>query len=327
MGLPARRALVIQTAFLGDVVLATALAERLLDGGYEVDFLLRAGNESLLRDHPRLRRVLVWEKRRGKYRDWWRLLREIRAAEYAVVVNPHRYAATGLWTALSGAPMRLGFRQNPLSSAYTYRRDHVMGDGTHEVERNDRLLSPLLTAGVVPSEGLPRPRLYPSRAEDAVAQATPRPYVTIAPASVWYTKRYPPDRWAALIARLPPGTHVHLLGGPADRPLCEEIAAASERSCEVRAGDLSLLGSAALMRHATMNYANDSSPVHLASAVDAPVRAFFLSTTPALGFGPLSSDAAVRETSETLTCRPCGKTGRRACPLGHFACARIEPEP
>ena len=321
----ARRALVIQTAFLGDVVLATALAERLLDGGYEVDFLLRAGNGSLLHDHPRLRRVLVWEKRRGKYRDWWRLLREIRSAGYDTVVNPHGYAATGLWTALSGARHRLGFRQNPLSAAYTHRAHLDKGDGTHEVDRNDRLLDPLYAAGELERRGGPRPRLYPSAGELAAAEATPGPFVTIAPASVWYTKRYPPERWIALINRLPAGTHVHLLGGPGDLALCNEIAAAADRGCVVRAGELSLLGSAALMARARMNYVNDSSPVHLASAMDAPVRAFFLSTTPALGYGPLSKDAVVRETDRGLSCRPCGKTGKRACPLGHFACSDIEP--
>ena len=320
-----RRALVIQTAFLGDVVLATALVERLSDGGYEVDFLLRAGNESLLRDHPRLRRVLSWEKRRGKYRDWWRLLREIRAADYETVVTPHGYAATGLWTALSGARHRLGFRQNPLSAGFTYREHLVKGDGTHEVDRNDRLLTPLYETSALARGGPPRPRLYPSAAERAAAEATPRPFVTIAPASVWYTKRYPPERWVALIDGLPAGTHVHLLGGPGDVSLCREIAATAGRTCRIRAGELSLLGSAALMARADMNYANDSSPVHLASAMDAPVRVFYLSTTPSLGYGPLSTDAAVREVDEALACRPCGKTGKSACPLGHFACSAIAP--
>ena len=316
-------ALVIQTAFLGDVVLATALVERLCDAGYAVDCLVRAGNESLLVEHPRLREVLIWEKRRGKYRDWWRLMRRVRAARYEVVVNPHRYAATGLWTALSRARYRVGFRQNPFSFAYTYRREHVMGDGTHEVERNDALLVPLLGASAV----APRPRLYPTEEQRAAAAATRRPFVCVAPASVWYTKTYPEAKWVALINRLPEGTDVHLLGGPGDVALCGRIAAAATRTCHVRAGELSLLGSAALMAEAEMNYVNDSSPVHLASAVNAPVRVFFLSTTPALGFGPLGDDAGVRETPKALGCRPCGKTGKRACPLGHFNCSDIAPLP
>ena len=321
----APRALVIQTAFLGDVVLATALVERLCDAGYEVDFLVRAGNESLLTGHPRVARVLVWDKRGGKYRDWWRLLRHIRSARYEAVVNPHRYAATGLWTALSRAPHRLGFRQNPLSFTYTYRRTHVMGDGTHEVDRNDALLVPLL--GPAPADAPPRPRLYPTAGQRTAAAATRKPFACVAPASVLYTKTYPEARWVTLIDGLPPETEVHLIGGPGDAELCGRIAAAAARTCHVRAGELTLLGAAALMAEAEMSYVNDSSPVHLASAVGAPVRVFFLSTTPALGFGPLGTDAEVREPEEALACRPCGKTGRPACPLGHFACSRIPPVP
>ena len=321
---PGPRALVIQTAFLGDVVLATALVEQLHDLGYAVDYLVRAGNESLLAGHPRLNAVLVWEKRRGKYRDWLRLLRHIRRQRYTVVVNPHRYAATGLWTVLSGATHRLGFRQNPFSRAYTYRVEHVMGDGTHEVTRNATLLSPL---GMSPIIAPPLPRLYPSTADWTAAAALPKPYVCVAPASVWFTKTYPAERWVELIDQLPPRTHVHLLGGPGDVAVCEWIAARTGRPCTVRAGQLSLLGSAAVMAGAAMNYVNDSSPVHLASAVGAPVRAFFLSTSPSLGFGPLGEDAEVRQVSTPLACKPCGKTGKRACPLGHFACSEIEPLP
>lgn len=319
------RALVIQTAFLGDVVLATALVEQLADAGYAVDFLLRDGNQALFTGHPKLRRVLVWHKRGGKYRDWVRILLAIRRERYELVVNPHRFAATGLWTALSRAQHRLGFRQNPFSWAYTYRVGHVMGDGRHEVERNRALLRPVVEECV--SADQPRPRLYPSLADRTAAATARKPFVCIAPASVLYTKTYPAERWVELIGRLPPKTEVHLLGGPGDESLCRKIAVAVDRECRVRAGELSLLGSAALMAEAEMNYCNDSSPVHLASALDAAVRVFFLSTSPSLGFGPLSTDAEVREVDTPLACRPCGKTGRPACPLGHFACSAIEPRP
>jgi heptosyltransferase-2 len=91
------------------------------------------------------------------------------------------------------------------------------------------------------------------------------------------------------------------------------------------AGRLTFLESAALMRRATMNYVNDSAPLHIASAVDAPVTAVFCSTLPAFGFGPLSPSARVVQV-EGLSCRPCGVHGRRSCPEGHFACAQIPPE-
>lgn len=53
--------LIIQTAFIGDVVLATPLVEKIRrffpDAG--IDFLVRKGNEKLLSGHPYIRKVLV----------------------------------------------------------------------------------------------------------------------------------------------------------------------------------------------------------------------------------------------------------------------------
>ncbi len=80
------------------------------------------------------------------------------------------------------------------------------------------------------------------------------------------------------------------------------------------------------MRGAVMNYVNDSAPLHLASAMDAPVRAVFLSTVPEFGFGPWGSRGEVIETTEKLDCRPCGVHGFKACPKGHFKCAEIAVE-
>jgi heptosyltransferase-2 len=86
------------------------------------------------------------------------------------------------------------------------------------------------------------------------------------------------------------------------------------------AGTLSFLQSAALMEKAAMNYVNDSAPLHLASAMNAPVTAVFCSTVPAFGFGPLSDKSHIVE-CENLYCRPCGLHGKPSCPEGHFRCA------
>ena len=75
------------------------------------------------------------------------------------------------------------------------------------------------------------------------------------------------------------------------------------------------------MEGAAMNYVNDSAPMHLASAVNAPVTAVFCSTVPAFGFTPLSQNARVVETDVALDCRPCGLHGYKSCPKGHFRCA------
>ncbi len=70
-----------------------------------------------------------------------------------------------------------------------------------------------------------------------------------------------------------------------------------------------------------MNYVNDSAPLHLCSAMNAPTTAIFCSTVPEFGFGPLADVSRVVQTPEQLDCKPCNLHGRKACPLGHFRCA------
>ena len=73
-----------------------------------------------------------------------------------------------------------------------------------------------------------------------------------------------------------------------------------------------------------MNYVNDSAPLHFASAMNAPVTAFFCSTSPKFGFTPLSDISIILETKSNLSCRPCGIHGKKECPEGHFKCGDID---
>lgn len=310
--------LLIQTAFIGDVILATALVEYLAqhEPGAPLDVLVRRGNEGLLAGNPHIRQVLVWDKKDKKYPNLLRLLRQIRRAQYGRVVTLQRFASTGFLTAFSGAAERVGFTENPFSRFFTRHVPHVIGDGTHEVARNLKLLSNL--------PATLKPRLYPTAADEATAApyAAVGEYVCIAPTSVWFTKQYPEEKWLELLAALPPALPVYLLGGPPDTAACERLAQAAGRPGLVNlSGQLSLPTSAALMRGAVLNYVNDSAPLHLCSAVDAPVCAIFCSTVPAFGFGPLSTFSRVVEHPGPLACRPCGLHGHARCPLGHFRCA------
>ncbi|MBK7409214.1 MAG: glycosyltransferase family 9 protein [Saprospirales bacterium] len=318
-----RKILVLQTAFIGDVILATAVVEQLYARFPEaqIDFLLRKGNEGLLKGHPLLSNVLIWDKKHRKYSGLWKLWRQIRSERYELVINLQRFLATGFLTAFSGAPNRVGFNKNPLSLFFSHRFPHPIGSAVqpvHEVSRNLSLLSPWM------KEAVGKPRLYP-HPEDTTSAPPPGSYVCLAPTSVWYTKQWPAERWAKLIDQFPPNLHVFLLGGPSDREACAQIRKATTNpKVENKAGELSFLASAAWMGGARMNYVNDSAPLHMASAMNAPVVAVFCSTIPAFGFGPLSDRAWVVETDLSLACRPCGLHGKRACPEGHFHCAEID---
>jgi heptosyltransferase-2 len=319
--------LIIQTAFIGDVVLATPLIEKikLHYPNAVIDFLVRKGNEGLLLNHPHLRNVIVFDKQKRKYRNLFNIIREIRKRKYDFVINAQRFFATGLITVMSGAKETIGFDKNPLSRYFTRRVGHQIssqGKGDHEVRRNLSLIDHL--AGEFPVH----PKLYPAEADYEKIKGT-RPYICIAPASVWFTKQLPKERWINFINEVPPTYTIYLMGAKSDIALCDEIQSrfTGDASRMINlAGQLTFLESAALMKNAAMNYVNDSAPLHFASAMNAPVTAVFCSTVPAFGFGPLSDESYIVENKTELKCRPCGLHGKKACPLGHFHCSEIESE-
>lgn len=316
-----KKILVIQTAFIGDVVLATALIENLHQQLPEVriDILVRKGNESLFESHPFLNQVLVWDKKNNKYQNWVGLLFKIRSRQYDMVLNAQRFAATGAWTAFSKAKIKIGFDKNPFSFLFTNTVVHQFSEkGQHEIDRNHQLLSCLFETKVA------MPKLYPTASDElAVINYQQTPYLCIAPASVWFTKQFSSEKWVDLINQIPFEGPIYLIGGPGDKLLCDQILQKINRKSVVNlAGRLSFLASAALQKKAVLNYVNDSAPMHFASAVNASVVAVYCSTLPNFGFGPLSDHSFIVQTNEALSCRPCGIHGKKQCPLKHFDCAK-----
>lgn len=308
--------LIIQTSFIGDVILATAVVEKLALSypDAQIDFLVRKGNESVLLDNPKINQTIIWEKRKDKILNLFRTIKLVRKEKYDYVINLHRFASSGIITFLSGSKFKVGFHNNPFSFCYTHKYRHSLENATHEVERNHQLIS-FLT-----DEQSAKPRLYPSNQDDEmVHQFKSEKYICIAPGSVWTTKRLPVSKWVELCNRTQ--CNIYILGAPNESALAQEIIDNSvHRNMVSLCNNLTLLQSAALMKDAAMNYVNDSAPLHLCTAVNAPCIAFFCSTVPEFGFGPLSDGALVIQTEIELPCKPCGVHGKDACPEGHFKC-------
>jgi heptosyltransferase-2 len=317
-----RKFLVIQTAFIGDVILALPVVSKLkrFYPNAQVDVLVRKGNEGLLANNPHVGKILILDKTSGKYKNVKKLIGQIRKDKYDAVVNIQRYFTTGLITAFSGARVRIGFDKNPLSAFFTRKVAHEKNhqpENSHEVNRNLYLIESLT------DDSFEMPKMYPTDADfEKVKQD--KPHYSLSPSSVWFTKQYPVAKWVELMDRLPADSRLVLLGGPGDKTFLDEIKEQSTHPDIVNlAGELSFNQSAALMKHARMNFVNDSAPLHLCSAMNAPVRAMFCSTVPAFGYTPLSNDSKVLEIDNNLPCRPCGSHGKRACPEGHFKCGEI----
>ncbi|MCP4551640.1 MAG: glycosyltransferase family 9 protein [Bacteroidetes bacterium] len=317
-----KKVLIIQTASIGDVILATPLIEK-LNISYpdaQIDFMLKKGNEALFNDHPIISNLIIWNKFENKYRNLIDIINHNRDEKYDLIVNLQRFLLTGLATVLSRARKTIGFNKNPLSLFFSNSVKHRIaknGNIIHEIDRNLALVKRWT------NNKSTTVKLYPSKADYAkTSQYKTHQYICVAPKSLWFTKEFPFDKWVEFIKEIDPSYYIYFIGSSVDRGHCQQIIDRSGNKNTLNlAGKLTLLESAALMKEASMNYVNDSAPLHLASSVNAPITAIFCSTVEAFGFGPLSGDSVIIETNEELKCRPCGLHGLKACPETHFKCA------
>jgi heptosyltransferase-2 len=310
--------LVIQTAFLGDVVLTIPLLQALAARHGPVDVITTPGAASLIETHPSVRRVIRWDKHGKGGPGAWGLGKELRAERYARVYLPHRSVRSALIAKLTGAKERIGFADAPLLSRLLYTATHPRDTTKHESER---LLGLLGDERLQREAAERRWRMELTREDEVKAQEwisaneIGHGFIAMAPGSIWGTKRWPfyPEL-AKLLDR-----QVVVIGGREDAALGAAIVAGAPNARSA-VGQLSLRQSAAVIRHAAVLITNDSSPLHLATAVGTPILAIFGSTVPAFGYGPIRPGDQVAEIP--LDCRPCSSHGPQLCPLGHHKCMK-----
>ncbi|HUL03003.1 MAG TPA: lipopolysaccharide heptosyltransferase II [Gemmatimonadales bacterium] len=312
-------ALVIQTAFLGDVVLTTPLLAALSQRYSAVDVVTTPAALPLLETHPAVRHAVAYDKR-GQDRGvagLVRIARTLRAARYDIAYLPHRSLRTALLARLAGVPQRVGFADG-WRLLYTETRQRPRE--AHEVDR--------LLALIGAPSGAFAPRLYPTAEDQCIVDEMLRAggigtaCVALAPGSIWGTKRWP--YFGELATELAQQSAIAVVGGPDDAELGDAIHDAVTRSggrAVNACGKLTVRQSAALLGRARLLVTNDSAPQHLATAVGTPVVALFGPTVVEFGFGPIrAGDVALGVAG--LACRPCSAHGPRVCPLGHHRCMK-----
>lgn len=308
--------LVIQPAFLGDLVLTLPLVGRLREAlpHAELHLLVRQGTESLLHQHPWRLHLWTWDK---SWRSWWQLQKALGRYAWEGIFVVQRFFRMGLLGRSLPAKWRVTYDKNPLSFLYTHRVAHRFSAGLHETQRVLALLQPLGLPMTLP----PAPWLFPSaEAQEKVKSWTQRsPYLVISPTSRWPTKEAPFRLWYQFLERVPHHFTLYLTGLKADTTRLEALTPAHP-GCYNLAGQLSLPELTALVQGAYRTFTVDSALTHIASAVGCPTTTVFCATVPAFGFGPLAPGSAIVETSEALSCRPCGLHGSPTCPKKHFRC-------
>ncbi|MEO7986609.1 MAG: lipopolysaccharide heptosyltransferase II [Gemmatimonadales bacterium] len=309
-----RGTLVVQTAFLGDVVLTTPLLSALAERYGPVDVVTTPAAAALLEEHPAVSEVWRYDKRGADagLAALWRLGRRLRERRYERVFLPHRSLRSTALALLARARERTGFADGAGAVTYTTRVPRRRTG--HEV---DRLLA---LAGVSP-ERAPAVSLGLTTDDRAAAAEWTRErgiaagFVAVAPGSIWGTKRWP--WYAELAAAL--DAQLVIVGSPDDAELAARIVAAAPGRAWSAAGEVGLRAAAALIERAGVLVTNDSAPLHLATAVGTPIVAIFGPTVPEFGFGPRgAADIVVQQAG--LSCRPCSSHGPQVCPLGHHRC-------
>ena len=316
--------LVIQTSFLGDVILTTPLIAELSRRG-PVDVLVTPVGATALANNPDIRTVIPYDKRGtyGSALGLWQTIREIRARRpYNAAYLAQGSFRSGLLAMMTGATERIGFASSTGRVLYTTQLPY-----RPERHHAERLWSLSMSACAdPPSRSQIRPRLYPSDDDrsriDVLLRhngSTDEPFVALAPGSAWGTKRWP--YYPELAKRLVEDCRIAIIGSKADSELAAQIMAGLPPERVINGVGLPLLASAELIGRARTIVTNDSAPQHLASAMGTPTLTIFGPTVPEFGFGPLAERHVIAG-HDSLSCRPCDRHGPQRCPLGHWRCMR-----
>jgi len=317
-----QRILIVQTAFLGDVILVTPLihAVKKLYPTSQVDVLVLPQTALVLNNSPDIHRVLSFDKRGNKARSFLKLLIKIRRNAYGLAITPHSSLTTALLLFLGGIKVRVGYDRWAAGYFLTHKVPHP-ATGMHKIDKNLSLLSVLNS-----DKASRQTMLYPSTVDTEKAEwlLQKRPnkgkaLIALAPGSAWFTKRWPREYYVALTQLLDEaGYSLVFIGAPDEQDLCADVIKESRAEALNLAGELSPLGSAALIGRCDLIICNDSGAMHLANAMQTDVFAFFGPTVQSIGYYPFRDNDRVFELD--MDCRPCGSHGAASCPLGHHNC-------
>ncbi|HLF19761.1 MAG TPA: lipopolysaccharide heptosyltransferase II, partial [Bacteroidota bacterium] len=321
--------LVIQTAFIGDAVLTLPLIQ-ILKKRYpaaEIGVVVVPRSAELFHNHPAITKIIEYDKR-GRLsgmRGFFQIVNEVRQQDYDLAVIPHRSIRSALLAKLARIPERIGFDTS--AGRFLFTKSVRYRNEDHEIDRNLSLLQGI--SGKF--EGRELPDLFPTSDDvkktdeflAAVNLENEERLIAIAPGTIWNTKRWLKEQFAALARMLlQKGYAVVLIGGPEDRVLCGEIQELSGDAKIVNAsGRLALMQSAELVRRSRLLVSNDSAPMHLGVAMRTPVVAIFGATVPAFGFAPYGAHDVIVEILG-LPCRPCSIHGGEKCPIKTFVCMK-----
>ncbi|MCC6848917.1 MAG: glycosyltransferase family 9 protein [Deltaproteobacteria bacterium] len=324
MRVPAKRILIVLLGAIGDVARALPLANR-VRAGYPTAHLAWAVEPAaapVLAGHPALDARLVFE-RAGGAAAFVAFLRRVRAEGFDLALDLQRHAKSGLVSAATRAPVRLGFHRrnakelNWLWNTHTIAPVEARGWKLAEYERFADWLE-------LPAQA-PRFEVTLAAGEtasvDRLLAPLGRPFAALFLGSTWESRRWFADRCAGVIDGLAArGLAAVLVGGADVRALAAATVARAARPPLDLTARTSLRETYGILARARIAIGPDSGPMHLAAAAGTPVVSLWGATTPARS-APFGSQDLV------LVGRvPCAPCYLRRCPIGRACMADITTE-
>ena len=323
-----RRALVIKLRHHGDVLLTTPVLSALKAPSAqspqcEIDALVYADTAPMLEGHPALGQIHTIDRNwkqlgiLGQARAEWRLLSQLRARHYDLVIHltEHRRGAwlTRLLRPRYSVAPKIAERGVFWRGSFTHLYPVDKTGQRHVVECN---LDALRELGIDPPIEQRRLNLVPgAAAEKRIAelmsahQITPRNFIHLHPTSRWLFKCWPAEKMAALMDALhAQGHRLVVTAAPAanEAGLIAAIKSKLKSPCVDLSGQLSLKELAALTAQARLFIGVDSAPMHIAAAMGTPSVALF-GPSGEKEWGPWQ--VVHRVVSSDHPCRPCGQAG------------------
>ncbi|MEW6409919.1 MAG: lipopolysaccharide heptosyltransferase II [Nitrospirota bacterium] len=300
--------LIVKPSSLGDVVHAmpflSALRKRFPDA--YISWVVNKGLEPLFDGVSELNDLIIFD--RYEWRDTiFHFIRDLRKRRFDVVIDLQCLLRSGIFSFLSGASVRIGLGDGREGSRFFYTHIVDIPDTPmHSVERY-MLCAEYLDAGTDKRDFL----LRVTEEEKAVGRKLfgikEKEFVIVNPGGRWTTKRWLPSGFASIIDYLERvyGIRSVIIGTEEEMSIADEIVSASKIAIPIMAtGKTSLRELIALISESSFIIANDTGPMHIASALGIPVIVIFGPTNP-LKTGPYGDKHTVIKAD--VECAPCFK--------------------
>lgn len=281
----ARVAIVMMSA-IGDAVhvLPVVNALKRFAPTLHLTWILQPGPASLVGGHPAVDEVLRVDPARG-WRAFAEVGRELRRRRFDLVLDLQVAFKAGLVTALSRAPVKLGFdraRARDLNWLFTTRRIPPRPPG-HVQDQYFEFLDAIGVPHGTAEWGLgPWGEEERARQREFVASVG-RPYAAINVATSNPDRDWLPERWAAVVDTLHDryGLASVLVGAATEREreIERAIRSAAKRDTVSALGS-GLRGLVGILDAAELVLALDSAPLHVAVALDRPVVSLMANADP-----------------------------------------------